>query len=65
MDVVHVIHVIHNWSVVYSMIYAYYGDGQGKTSSINGMILRAFSQTNNILVIRFFKSEKEETSLVS
>lgn len=40
------------------MIYGYYGDGQGKTSSLNGLILRAVAVSSKILVVRFFKSEK-------
>ena len=40
------------------MVYAYYGDGQGKTSALNGVLLRALSQSKKVLVIRFFKSEK-------
>lgn len=40
------------------MIYGYYGDGQGKTSTLNGLIVRAASLTDKILVVRFFKSDK-------
>ncbi len=40
------------------MIYAYYGDGQGKTSALNGVLLRAIAVSSKILVIRFFKSNK-------
>lgn len=40
------------------MIYAYYGDGQGKTSALNGMILRSLNVSDKILIVRFFKSEK-------
>lgn len=44
------------------MVYGYYGMGQGKTSALNGLILRAYGTNKNILVIRFFKSDKWKQS---
>ncbi|WP_033159754.1 cob(I)yrinic acid a,c-diamide adenosyltransferase [Mycoplasmoides alvi] len=37
------------------MIYSYYGFGQGKTSALNGLCLRAIASKKSILYIRFFK----------
>lgn len=38
------------------MIYSYYGLGQGKTSALNGICLRAIASKKPILYVRFFKS---------
>ncbi len=38
------------------MIYAYYGTGQGKTSALNGICLRAVASRKPIMFVRFFKS---------
>ncbi|WP_027124071.1 cob(I)yrinic acid a,c-diamide adenosyltransferase [Mycoplasmoides pirum] len=40
------------------MVYAYYGIGQGKTSTLNGLCLRAIASKKPILYIRFFKNIK-------
>lgn len=47
------------------MVYAYYGLGQGKTSTLNGLCLRAINKKKPILFVRFFKgvSSSEDFSL--
>lgn len=47
------------------MVYGYYGNGQGKTSTLNGLCLRVLNHNKPILFIRFFKgcSTSEDISL--
>lgn len=47
------------------MVYAYYGDGQGKTSILNGLCVRAVSAQQPILFVRFFKGATFHNEVVS
>lgn len=46
------------------MIYIFYGDGKGKTSSLNGMAARAKGANLNVLLIRYLKGRTTSEDII-